>query len=184
MFMKKLSQLLNKYKDIEQYYQYQTELTTRLDCYEGEFTQNIINEIVLWKVNRYAQLSIETIEVLNEIQLTDKIIDVELTKRALELLLNTKGIQLPMASAILRFRNKYIYQILDQRVFRIISNGELLGNKLKSYYKTPTKIDFYVQYLDDLHKFCDLYEIDFTVADRVIYLADAEFNKDKPLENY
>lgn len=35
-------------------YKYQKELTENLDKLDGDFSQNILNEIVLWKVNRYA----------------------------------------------------------------------------------------------------------------------------------
>mgnify|MGYP006309203387 CR=1 FL=1 len=39
-------------------YQYQKELTARLDNLENTtFTQEIINEIALWKVNRYSSTS-------------------------------------------------------------------------------------------------------------------------------
>ena len=48
-------------------FEYQEELTNRLDKYEDDFNQDIINEIVLWKINRYAKLKTETLELLNKI---------------------------------------------------------------------------------------------------------------------
>lgn len=44
-------------------YEYQSELTNKLDFINSDFSQEIINEIVLWKINRYAKLSSETIEL-------------------------------------------------------------------------------------------------------------------------
>ena len=41
-----------KYKE----YKYQEELTAKLDKYEEPFDENVINEITLWKVNRYPRI--------------------------------------------------------------------------------------------------------------------------------
>lgn len=61
----------------EEEYKYQDELTTELDSFVGDFDQNLINKIVLWKINRYAKLDEETIKLLNGILPTDKEIDKE-----------------------------------------------------------------------------------------------------------
>jgi len=53
-------------------YDYQSELTSRLDSLSGNFNQSIINEIVLWKINRYAKIDDETMSYLNKINETDK----------------------------------------------------------------------------------------------------------------
>ena len=82
-------------------YKYQLELTSKLDGLDDDFNQEIINEIVLWKVNRYSFLDDEKFSVLNKINKEDLILDVELTTEILTKFLNTKGIQLPMASTIL-----------------------------------------------------------------------------------
>ena len=39
-------------------FNYQESLTQKLDSITKEFNQNILNEIVLWKVNRYADFDI------------------------------------------------------------------------------------------------------------------------------
>ena len=46
-------------------YKYQLELTSKLDGLDDDFNQEIINEIVLWKVNRYSFLDDEKFSVLN-----------------------------------------------------------------------------------------------------------------------
>ena len=41
-------------------YNYQEKLTGKLDNINSDFNQEIINEIVLWKVNRFAPISEKT----------------------------------------------------------------------------------------------------------------------------
>jgi hypothetical protein len=49
-------------------YRYQPELTGRLDRLDSQpFTQAVVNEIVLWKVNRYTALSPATLDLLNNV---------------------------------------------------------------------------------------------------------------------
>jgi len=49
-------------------YSYQPELTCKLDgVATQDFDQALINEIVLWKVNRYAPLSQSTLAALNDL---------------------------------------------------------------------------------------------------------------------
>ena len=90
-------------------YKYQEELTDKLDAISSDFNQETINEIVLWKVNRYAELSEESLKLINSIPTTSDKIDINLTKEVLMSLINEHGIQLPMATTILRFRNPKIY---------------------------------------------------------------------------
>lgn len=44
------------YEKLKNKYKYQEELTPKLDELEADFNQEIINEIALWKVNRYVLL--------------------------------------------------------------------------------------------------------------------------------
>lgn len=71
-------------------FKFQEELTKKLDAYDSDFNQNILNEIVLWKVNRYALFSNETINLLNSIKHSSSNFDVDITKKVLTHLLNTK----------------------------------------------------------------------------------------------
>jgi len=174
-----------KLEQADSLFNYQAELTTKLDKLNNPFDQQTINEIVLWKVNRYAALTDQTLELLNKIDTNSTKLDIDLTTKILKALLKTKGIQLPMASTILRFRNKNVYQIIDQRVYRIIYKDEKL--KLKSYLNDNNlkeQIDLYLKYLTDLKTICVKFEIDFAVADRILFMADKRINKDIPLDNY
>ena len=155
-------------------YKYQLELTSKLDGLDDDFNQEIINEIVLWKVNRYSFLDDETFSVLNKINKVDLVLHIELTTEILTKLLNTKGIQLAMASTILRFKNPNIYQIIDQRVYRFI-----YGIEMPKYFSSIEKqIDFYIEYLQKLKQVCIEKGIDFNLSDRIIYELDKLHNKE------
>ncbi len=169
--------------DDEEFY-YQKSLTEKLDKLNDTFDQGIINEIVLWKVNRYAGLKQEVLNQLNTIKKTDTTIDEELTRNILRGLLSTKGIQLPMASTILRFKNPKIYQIIDQRVFRIIYGEKLNLGYNQNNKKTEEQIDIYLKYLSYLREVSKRLNIEFELSDRILFMADRRINKDIRLDNY
>jgi thermostable 8-oxoguanine DNA glycosylase len=159
--------------DIEMFlktYNYQSELTANLDDFQGLFDQAKINEVVLWKVNRYAKFSETTLQKLNNLPV-DKI-DRELTDELLRLLLNTKGVKLAMASTILRFKNPNLFQILDQRVYRII-----YGEQFPKTTKINEIIRHYFSYLEELRKVCKEKKIPFELSDRILYELDKKINK-------
>lgn len=166
-------------------YHYQPDLTTKLDKLNTSFDQQTINEIVLWKVNRFASLTDQTFELLNKIDPNSTELDISLTTEILKALLQTKGIQLPMASTILRFKNKNIFQIIDQRVYRVIYKDKKL--KLSTYLNDKNLLDqvkIYFDYLTDLKKVCVNLNIQFEISDRILYEADKRINKNIPLDNY
>ncbi len=92
-------------------FNYQSTLTKELDSLSGDFDKIVLNQIVLWKVNRYPLICDSTISVLNKIGdkqsnfSLDNEKDREIASEALKLLLKSKGVKLPMASTILRFKN-------------------------------------------------------------------------------
>ena len=155
-------------------YNFQSKLTEKLDKVESEFNQELINEIVLWKTNRYSELNNETLNLINKIDPKSEFIDSTLTGEILKHLLGTKGIRLPMASTILRFRNPVIYQIIDQRVYRMIYGIEL---KLKT--NLNDNIIQYLDYLTELRNVCNLYQIPFSKSDRILYEYDKITNLEK-----
>lgn len=165
---------IDTYMDFNKYnFLFQEELTPKLDSYDNDFDQEIINEIVLWKVDRYALVEENTLNLLNKISKHDNIIDEELTEKLINSLINIKWIKLPMASTILRFKNPNIYQIIDQRVYRIIYWKELKLSTLKN--KDAYKL--YIKYLKDLKNICNDKNIDFSLSDRILYLLDKDINK-------
>lgn len=164
--------IASKYEEFE----FQPELTVKLDTLTGPFNQQIINEIVLWKINRYAELSEHSLSLLNRVSSDDKTIDENLTKEILKNLLGERGIRLPMASTILRFKNPNIYQIIDQRVFRIINGIEYRSSYSEN--RIDKEIELYLGYLRKLREVSEKHKIDFSKADRVLYNADKDLNKE------
>ena len=164
-------------------YNYQTEFTAKLDNLDEPFNQKIINEIVLWKVNRYALIDNETLNLINQIKKDDIQINTELTNEILQRLLEKgqKGVRLAMASTILRFKNPSIYQIIDQRVYRFIYKGQIL-----KYSETNIKeqITIYLDYLKKLKEICKENKVNFELADRVFYSMDKFYNPDEKLNGY
>ncbi len=160
-------------------YNYQPKLTAKLDELNKDFDQEIINQIVLWKVNRFAEIDNETLILINSINKDSENLNENLTTQILVNLLTTNGIKLAMASTILRFKNPKIYQIIDQRVYRII-----YGETLPKYFSSIEKqISLYLKYLIDLKNVCTERGINFELSDRIIYELDKEFNKDEKI-NY
>lgn len=155
-------------------YQYQPGLTEKLDSNTKDFDQYLINEIVLWKLNRYAKLRTETLDLINKIDSEGSTMDTELTHTVLSHLLNTKGIRLAMASTILRFKNPNIYQIIDQRVYRVI-----YGTTLKPKTRINDSINQYIDYLKELNQVCSNYQIPFSESDRILYEYDKVVNSEK-----
>jgi hypothetical protein len=159
-------------------YKFQPELTFELDNLGEDFNQEIINQIVLWKVNRFSPFDDETLLELNQIKKNDLIFNESLTRQIMEKLLNKKGIQLAMASTILRFKNPNIYQIIDQRVYRFI-----YGDNLPGYFSSIDKaIDLYIKYLEKLRQICKEKEISFKLSDRILYELDKKYNKDEKIK--
>lgn len=165
-------------------YDYLPQITPMLDSYDGDFDQVIVNKIVLWKVNRYPIVHDDILQQLNCIKKTDVSISPVAVKTLFLKLLSCHGIQLPMASAILRFKNPKLFQIIDQRVYRVIYGKKI---KLPGSYNINNReklADLYLQYLKDLRNKCEELSIPFEKADRILWMADKRINKDKPLDNY
>jgi len=163
-------------------YNYNPELTRELDEYNDNFNRSTINEITLWKVNRYPYVSEDLITELNKIRNDTEY--KEEHKVLLLRLLACKGIQLPMASTFLRFRNPVLFQIIDQRVYRLLTGNELF----LPVYNSPTNrkkvCDIYFDYLNTLKAKCRELQIPFEKSDRILYNADKRINKDIKLKNY
>ena len=155
-----------------------TDILNRVSSVEaGDYRENrdIINEIVLWKMNRRPQVTEELIDAifsLKEIKTPLQVLMDEKTERVVEKLLQTKGMQLPMASTVLHFYYPEIFPIIDQRAYR-----ELYA---MDYPKTMTKIpmltELYLKYIKDCWEYqqekCP--EIAFSQIDKILYRLDKE----------
>src|SRR4030067_3156173 len=129
------------------FYKFQPELTKRLDNLENvSIDQSLINEIVLWQVNRYVCLDNENMEQLKKLKLL-KAGEHKNANDILKALLGVNGVDLPMASTILRFINPKVFQIIDRHAYRAV-----YGRKYSLYQTTSPerKISVYFEYLDNL----------------------------------
>lgn len=114
---------------------------------------DIINSIVLWKMNRRPQVSeklIEAIYMLKSIKTPIEAAENELTGQVVTELLCSKGMQLPMASTVLHFYYPEVYPIIDQRAYR-----ELYGEEYpKNLFKIEKLVALYVKYMRHVYKYC------------------------------
>lgn len=174
-------------------FEYQGNLTKKLDSLSGDFDEIVLNQIVLWKVNRYPLICDSTISVLNKIGdkqsnfSLDNEKDREIASKALKLLLKSNGVKLAMASTILRFKNPNWFQIFDERVCRALYGKK--PNEAFSCFKakegrTNATIEFYFKYLKDLKNRAKELDVEYSMADRVFWLTDKKLNKGIKLSNH
>lgn len=154
-------------------YRYQPDLTRRLDTLgSASFDQKIINEIVLWKVNRYAPLASAALTALagaNRFPAGHH----RDAEEVVAVLLNQPGVDLPMASTFLRFRNSHTFQIIDRHAYRAVTGDDY---PLYSTSKDKDKINLYFDYLDQLHELAGLKNLQFESLDRILYVFDKQKN--------
>jgi hypothetical protein len=163
--------------DFSKDYHYQKALTTRLDKQDWTFTEQRVLEIALWKLNRYLNVSEQLIQLLNGVKAKPTQANGE---EALKFMLSDEcfGIDLPMASTMLRFASPLHFQIIDQRVYRFITPG---AAELNLRISQQAKIDLYFNYLQRLRDLRDRHGIPFENGDRIFYILDKRENKDHPL---
>lgn len=154
-------------------YNYQPRLTQGLDnLADVDFTQRLLDEIVLWKVDRYVQLDEDKFRRLNELKtLTQG--EHRRGESILVDLLHVHGVDLAMASTVLRFRNPKTFQIIDRHAYRAV-----YGKDYPLYSASPDsrKLAIYFDYLDELLALCNRKGLDFEMIDRLLYIFDKESN--------
>lgn len=154
-------------------YNYQPKLTNKLDRLNDKpFSQPLINEIVLWKVNRYVSLSTKLLQEIDKVKRLNNGQHRE-GQAVLESLLQVHGVNLPMASAFLRFRNPRAFQIIDRHAYRAICGQKYPLNMAS---RIDRKISTYFEYLAKLIELCTQRNLDFQTIDRLLYTFDKEIN--------
>ena len=155
------------------HYKYLSELTKKLDKLQDKILdQNNINEIVLWKVNRYVEIPNGIFSKLEKI----KELKNGQNRNAESLLIDLfqiRGIDLPMASTLLRFKNPEVFQIIDRHAFRAVFG------KIYSLYTSSSinkKVEVYFEYIDKLIELCNLKNLEFNTIDRLLYVFDKRIN--------
>lgn len=159
-------------------YTYQPVLTEKLDKLADQpetLTTEVFYEIVLWKLSRFPHITPDLLESVKKVSAISSGNHSE-GKSQLRELLQTPGIGLPMASTVLRFMNPSTFQIIDDRMYRIVHPG-----KAKYPPKPPEVTDkyletcetIYFEYLDELRKLSsENAELPFEQLDRVLYQLD------------
>ena len=110
----------------------------------------MLNEIVLWKVNRYVSLTpglLQDIRRMRDLKPNQH----RQGQAILKALLNIHGVDVAMASTILRFRNPAVFQIIDRHAYRAVYGSDF---RLNTKSSTERKVCVYFQYLDDLVSLC------------------------------
>ena len=125
---------------------------------------------MLWKVNRYAALSSEALEALNSV------VGLQpgshrAARDVILALLGERGVDLSMASTLLRFRNPSTFQIIDRHAYRA-----LYGNDLRLRGSKLRKAELYLGYLDSLLELAHAKNVEFRTLDRVLYEFDRQKN--------
>ena len=154
-------------------YEYQPALTDKLDKLDEEtFNQELLNEILLWKVNRYATFDKEILDQIDSVK-DYKLGEHRKGMNVLHGLLKIKGVDIAMASTILRFRNPEVYQIIDRHAYRAVYGSKYPLYPSSSPYQ---KVDLYFDYLDELITIAEEKGIEFKTIDRLLYEFDKQLN--------
>jgi thermostable 8-oxoguanine DNA glycosylase len=171
-----IQDLSTEIEKAENSYDYQEDLTKELDNITDDLNELDILKIVLWKLNRYVLVNEQLRAAINGLR---KNYSINKATIVLETLLDCKGVNLPMASSILRFAAPNHFQIIDQRAYRILTGKPLQLSKSKS-----ERISLYFDYIRLLHEKCEQYNIPFHKADRILYELDKKANADLRLAGY
>lgn len=158
-------------------FKYQEELTKKLEGYDFDIiNQEIINELVLWKVNRFCKIDDGFISLLSKaktIQRNEYDVIESLVSEILDLRTQIKGFDLPMLSSFLRFINPNTFQIIDKRAYRFA-----FGHEENYSNKTNDKKAFiYRKYLETISNIAKEKHLSFNLMDRYLYQMDKENNK-------
>ena len=140
---------------------------------------DILNTIILWKINRTVHVSDDTLTELYQVRTIDTPTDIlngqhkESVKTLLIKLLKSKGVRLAMASTFLHFFNPAVFPIFDQRAYRVIY--------LQDYQASTNQVDNADLYLDYIEKCVNYYRtnlsgsgISFSDIDKYLYQLDIE----------
>ena len=154
-------------------YIYQSDLTSQLDLIGNkDIDLPLLHEIVLWKVNRYPRVTPTGLNDVNKLKGL-KPNQHQNAKNEINSLLNSAGIDLPMASTILRFRNPEVFQIIDRHAYRALYGKDY---PIHSASTNDKKVALYFKYLADLHNLAAKKKVPFRDLDRILYVFDKEIN--------
>ena len=151
------------------------------NCDSSELS-DIVNSIVLWKINRSVNLSEKLLLELKSIQninspliaLNEKRNDI---RNLIIQLVKSKGVRLAMASTFLHFFNPNVFPIIDQRAYRVVFKEDYKASTVASvnadvYLSYLEKcVEYYNEKLKGIISFSDidkfLYQLDILAKNRI-----------------
>lgn len=131
---------------------------------------DIINEIVLWKINRQTfvanDLILDIKKLSNDLTDYNKVATYKAKiKETYNKLINSKGVSAAMASTILKMFMPEALPIIDQRAYREIYKGEEMPAKINGVE--------YLKYVDRvIEQFKEERGVNFSDMDKVLYQRD------------
>jgi hypothetical protein len=133
-------------------------------------TADDLRQVSLWKSDRTLNVSDETLAKLAKLSAkTHVTIDDPIVKEVLEMLVDSQGIGLPMASSILKFINPKVFPIIDVRAYRART-----GTKARQSTYT---IDNYMAYTKRLTAIAAEWNRPLREIDEQLYCFDKKYNK-------
>jgi len=133
-------------------------------------TADDLRQVSLWKSDRTLNVSDQTLEKLAELSVKMHVtIDDPIVKEVLEMLVDSQGIGLPMASSILKFINPKVFPIIDVRAYRALTGT-------KAHQRTYT-IDNYIAYTKQLTAIAAKWNRPLRDIDEQLYCFDKKHNK-------
>lgn len=172
----------NKYEEALKNYKYDAgeNIFNRIKSSSDKKEQlDIINMIILWKINRRAIIDSKTIKELMNIKainLDNLEENQDKLKKCFNDLISSKGIQLAMASTILHFYNPDTFPIIDQRAYRELHSKEIPPQEMPQNIKKKNAFDIYYKYIFDCKKYWkeNCKELNFSDIDKVLYQLDKD----------
>jgi thermostable 8-oxoguanine DNA glycosylase len=130
---------------------------------------NDLRRVSLWKLDRVLAVSDETLSCLRKVaKAEDLSVDAPISKRAIEMLVDSQGIGFPMASAMLKFLRPDVFPIIDVRAYRALTGT-------KPYYSTYTLTN-YISYAKALADIAKRLNRPLSDVDEQLYCFDAAHN--------
>jgi thermostable 8-oxoguanine DNA glycosylase len=133
-------------------------------------TANDLRQVSLWKSDRTLNVSDETLAKLAELSAkTNVTIDDPIVKEVLEMLMDSQGIGLPMASSIIKFINPNVFPIIDIRAYRALTG--------KKANQSTYTVGNYIAYTKRLTAIAAEWGRPLRDIDEQLYCFDKEYNK-------
>lgn len=173
--LRQYNYLLGKDDDIK-------ERIEKKSSHDDQTLKDIINSIVLWKINRMIDIvDLTILQELNSLRDIKARDDVKIPSnkgritKTIENLLQCKGVRMAMASTFLHFFNPEVFPIVDKRAYRVIFKEEMTNkcdaDKYLKYHQAC--VEKYEKIFETLSEE-DKKDFPFSKIDKYLYQLDIE----------